>query len=113
MVTTHVLDTARGEPAHGVTVILELRQASGWAPIGRGATDEKGRVANLVDGPMSPGTYRLTFDIGTGHRGTLPHSPAAQPVWVQHLPRRLIVSASMPDLTWNRYGKSRIRLVKV
>jgi len=68
MITTHVLDTARGEPAHGVTVILELRQASGWAPIGRGATDEKGRVANLVDGPMSPGTYRLTFDIGTYHR---------------------------------------------
>jgi 5-hydroxyisourate hydrolase len=68
MITTHVLDIARGEPAQGVTVILELRQASEWAPIGRGSTDEKGRITTLVDGPMSPGTYRLTFDIGTYHR---------------------------------------------
>jgi 5-hydroxyisourate hydrolase-like protein (transthyretin family) len=28
MITTHVLDIARGEPAEGITVILELRQAS-------------------------------------------------------------------------------------
>jgi 5-hydroxyisourate hydrolase len=68
MITTHVLDIARGEPAHGITVILELRQASGWTPIGRGTTDEKGRLDTLTAGPVSPGTYRLTFDIGTFHR---------------------------------------------
>jgi 5-hydroxyisourate hydrolase len=68
MITTHVLDIARGEPAHGITVILELRQASEWTPIGRGTTDEKGRINTLTDGPVSPGTYRLTFDIGTFHR---------------------------------------------
>ncbi len=51
MITTHVLDIARGEPAEGITVILELRQASEWAPIGRGTTDEKGRVNTLTDGP--------------------------------------------------------------
>ena len=68
MITTHVLDIARGEPARGVTVILELRQASGWTPIGRGTTDEKGRVITLTEGPVSPGTYRLTFDIGSFHR---------------------------------------------
>jgi 5-hydroxyisourate hydrolase len=68
MITTHVLDIARGEPAQGITVILELRQASEWAPIGRGTTDGKGRIATLADGPLSPGTYRLTFDIGTYHR---------------------------------------------
>jgi 5-hydroxyisourate hydrolase len=63
MITTHVLDTARGVPAVGVTVILELRQASEWAPIGRGVSDEKGRVTTLTSGPLSPGTYRLTFDV--------------------------------------------------
>jgi 5-hydroxyisourate hydrolase len=68
MITTHVLDIVRGEPAQGITVILELRQASGWMPIGRGTTDEKGRVNTLTEGPVSPGTYRLTFDIGTFHR---------------------------------------------
>ena len=44
MITTHFLDIARGEPAQGITVILELRQASEWTPIGRGTTDEKGRM---------------------------------------------------------------------
>ena len=37
----------------GVTVILELRQASEWAPIGRGTTDEKGRVMTLDRRPRS------------------------------------------------------------
>jgi 5-hydroxyisourate hydrolase len=68
MITTHVLDIARGEPAEGMTVILELRQASEWTPIGRGTTDGSGRVTTLTEGPVSPGTYRLTFDIGAYHR---------------------------------------------
>ena len=68
MITTHVLDIARGEPAEGITVILERRQASEWTPIGRGTTDTKGRVTTLTDGPLAPGTYRLTFDIGAYHR---------------------------------------------
>jgi 5-hydroxyisourate hydrolase len=68
MITTHVLDIARGVPAVGVTVILELRQASAWAPIGRGQTDVNGRVDTLTEGPLGPGTYRLTFDIGSFHR---------------------------------------------
>jgi 5-hydroxyisourate hydrolase len=68
MITTHVLDIARGVPAEGITVILELRQASAWAPIGRGTTDENGRVDTLTDGALAPGTYRLTFDIGSFHR---------------------------------------------
>ena len=69
MITTHVLDIARGGPAVGVTVILEMRQASEWCPIGRGTTDENGRLATLTDGVrIAPGTYRLTFDAGAYHR---------------------------------------------
>jgi 5-hydroxyisourate hydrolase len=68
MITTHVLDIARGVPAEGITVILELRQASSWMPIGRGTTDATGRVDTLTVGPVSPGTYRLAFDIGSFHR---------------------------------------------
>jgi 5-hydroxyisourate hydrolase len=69
MITTHVLDVSRGEPAMGMTVILELRQASEWTPIGRGTTDVKGRVTTLTEGlPLAPGTYRLTFDTGAYHR---------------------------------------------
>jgi 5-hydroxyisourate hydrolase len=68
MITTDVHDISAGEPAVGMTVILEMRQASEWIPIGRGATDGKGRTV-LTDGPtVAPGTYRLTFDIAAYHR---------------------------------------------
>ena len=69
MITTHVLDTARGGPAVGVTVILEVRQGSDWNPVGRGNTDANGRVTTLTDdATIVPGTYRLTFDLATYHR---------------------------------------------
>ena len=69
MITTHVLDTSHGGPAVGLTVILEMRQASAWSPIGRGTTDGKGRLVTLTEGlPIAPGTYRLTFDTGAYHR---------------------------------------------
>jgi 5-hydroxyisourate hydrolase len=71
MITTHVLDTARGGAAVGVTVILEVRQGSDWHPVGRGSTDDSGRVTTLT-GPEAivPGTYRLTFDLATYHRAS-------------------------------------------
>ena len=69
MITTHVLDTARGGPAVGMTVILEMRHASEWSPIGRGTTDETDASPHSpTDKELAPGTYRLTFDTGTYHR---------------------------------------------
>ena len=69
MITTHVLDTARGGAAVGVTVILEVRQGSDWHPVGRGNTDDNGRVTTLTDNTsIVPGTYRLTFDLSSYHR---------------------------------------------
>jgi 5-hydroxyisourate hydrolase len=70
MITTHVLDIARGIPAAGVTVTLEMRQQGRWLPVARGSTDRDGRLMNLAgdDHPLQPGTYRLTFDTGTYQR---------------------------------------------
>jgi 5-hydroxyisourate hydrolase len=55
MISTHVLDTARGEPAAGVRIelfrddeLLALRE-----------TDADGRVRDLAD--VEPGVYRLVF----------------------------------------------------
>jgi 5-hydroxyisourate hydrolase len=74
MITTHVLDTARGVPAAGLDVTLERRHASAWSAIGRATTDAQGRVTGFSDAPGAPlatfatGTYRLTFDTGAYHR---------------------------------------------
>lgn len=70
MITTHVLDIARGMPADGVRVILEMRHQNEWIPVARGSTDHNGRLMNLMEEnhPLQPGTYRLTFDTGTYQR---------------------------------------------
>ena len=70
MITTHVLDTARGRPAVGVPIVLERATGDGWEHVGRGATDADGRLRDLIaDGaPVADGRYRLTFDTGAYFR---------------------------------------------
>jgi 5-hydroxyisourate hydrolase len=69
-ITTHVLDTARGRPASGVPVVLEIREVEGWREVGRAVTDEDGRVRQLLPAgsALTPGVYRLTFGIETYFR---------------------------------------------
>lgn len=64
-ITTHVLDTSRGQPAAGVSVTLEFLAEDGWKWLGSGRTDDDGRVRDLFGGDVLYGTYRLTFDTGT------------------------------------------------
>lgn len=54
--STHVLDTGRGEPASGVRV--ELYRADEL--VSSGETNADGRIASLAD-ELGPGTYRLVF----------------------------------------------------
>ena len=62
-ITTHVLDTARGRPAAGVSVVLEQRTAPDlWQERGRGTTDADGRARELLRAPLEAACYRLTFD---------------------------------------------------
>jgi len=69
MITTHVLDLARGVPGAGITVTLERLGGSDWKPVGSGRTDREGRLATLTDGhAVTVGTYRLTFDTAAYHR---------------------------------------------
>jgi 5-hydroxyisourate hydrolase len=66
VISTHVLDTARGHPAEGVAVTLEHEAGGRWVERGRGTTDADGRVRELLpaDTPLADGRYRLTFDTG-------------------------------------------------
>lgn len=65
MITTHVLDTAIGRPAAGVSVRLE-HAGDGARIIGEGRTDADGRLRTLVgEGvQLAAGAYRLVFDTG-------------------------------------------------
>jgi 5-hydroxyisourate hydrolase len=69
-ISTHVLDTARGKPAAGVAVTLEVAADGGWRELARGTTDVDGRVATLLPGGApAAGEYRLRFATGDYFRG--------------------------------------------
>jgi 5-hydroxyisourate hydrolase len=55
VISTHVLDTARGEPAAGVRVELYRRDEL----VASRETDADGRIRELAD--VEPGVYRLVF----------------------------------------------------
>ena len=81
--STHVLDTARGRPAAGVSVLLESASAGkAWTEVGRGVTNADGRVPSLLPAGVSlaAGSYRLTFETGAyfaaaGVQGFYPSVP--------------------------------------
>jgi 5-hydroxyisourate hydrolase len=56
-ISTHVLDAARGTPARGIRVELYRQQVL----LSAQETDDDGRIADLVQGPLQAGTYRLVF----------------------------------------------------
>ncbi len=60
-VSTHVLDTERGEPVSGLRVELYRRDVL----LSTQETDRDGRIADLVRGALEPGTYRLVFRLGS------------------------------------------------
>jgi hydroxyisourate hydrolase len=61
--STHVLDTALGEPAAGVPVRLERANDGGWVAVAAGVTDADGRLRDWVPAEhWHAGTYRLVFD---------------------------------------------------
>ncbi|MEO8359082.1 MAG: hydroxyisourate hydrolase [Vicinamibacteria bacterium] len=63
-ITTHVLDTSLGKPAANVAARLERLTDGKGEVMGSGVTNADGRIADLVDGPIDIGRYRITFDTG-------------------------------------------------
>jgi 5-hydroxyisourate hydrolase len=60
-ISTHVLDTERGEPARGLRVELYRQDVL----LSAQTTDADGRIADLVRGPLLTGSYRLVFRLPT------------------------------------------------
>jgi 5-hydroxyisourate hydrolase len=67
MISTHILDTTKGVPAAGVTVILEKKTEKGWHALGIDRTNQDGRI--VFDCPKEKGIYRLTFHIEEYFKG--------------------------------------------
>ena len=95
MISTHVLDTSRGQPAANVMVILERLATDGAALTGemsRARTDAEGRVRELLPSNASfgAGRYRLTFDTGSyfSGRGLEPFYPAVVVTFVVRDPEQ-------------------------
>ncbi|MCA9810327.1 MAG: hydroxyisourate hydrolase [Candidatus Dadabacteria bacterium] len=66
--TTHVLDTASGQPAAGVPVRLYVEEAAGagsWQLLASGITDDDGRITDLLPSShvLLEGVYRMRFNI--------------------------------------------------
>ena len=64
--TTHVLDTASGQPASGMQIELFRLESGEWVSIRTVVTNYDGRVdgALLLGMEMRAGTYRLVFHAG-------------------------------------------------
>lgn len=64
--TTHVLDTARGIPAAGISIDLYRLEAGERRKIGHAVTNDDGRTdAPLIPkGAMAAGVYELVFAVG-------------------------------------------------
>lgn len=63
-ITTHVLDTAAGVPAAGLSVTLLVADGDGgYAQVGRAVTDADGRIGSFPE--VDAGRCRLVFDTGT------------------------------------------------
>jgi 5-hydroxyisourate hydrolase len=66
--STHVLDSATGRPAVGMTVRIERAVLPGeddgpaWVSLGSAETDSDGRLRSWGDTPITAGSYRLIFD---------------------------------------------------
>jgi 5-hydroxyisourate hydrolase len=82
MITTHVLDTAAGKPASGISVVLAVHKGNEWVRIADGHTDQQGRLTKLTEGlAIAPGVYRLTFDTATYHRDVQSFFPEVQVIF--------------------------------
>ena len=62
--TTHILDTSKGKPAAGITIILYRGANDAWTELARGITNQDGRIADLLkkDSLLEYGIYKMRFE---------------------------------------------------
>jgi len=66
--STHVLDTERGEPAAGVPVALSRWDGGDLVLLSAYETNQDGRIPSFIDAPLPVGAYQLAFDVAAYFR---------------------------------------------
>ena len=63
-ITTHILDTTKGKPAAGVSIIL-FKYDAAFTEIARGQTNADGRIPDLLpkDKLLEKGIYKMRFEV--------------------------------------------------
>jgi 5-hydroxyisourate hydrolase len=90
--TTHVLDTARGRPAAGLTITLYRIEGATRIEVARMTTNADGRTDApiLPQDRFAPGTYELVFAAGSYLRAQGQEAPA--PLFLDQIPIRFGMS---------------------
>ena len=89
--STHVLDTASGRPASGVTIDLFALEGDSRRQVATEVTNKDGRTdAPLLSGDsFHVGSYELVFHIGSYFRET---ETAAEPPFLDLVPIRFTIA---------------------
>ncbi|MBB2962615.1 hydroxyisourate hydrolase [Methylobacterium sp. R2-1] len=97
--TTHVLDTATGRPAAGLTLHLVRVEGAARTHLKTVATNADGRCdAPLLSGEaMEPGTYEIAFEVGTYFARSERGSAGGPPSFLDTVPVRFLVAPEGPD----------------
>ena|SRR5215212_10212305 len=63
-ITTHILNTTKGKPAAGVTIILYRGENDLWSEIARGKTNADGRITDLLSKEvvLQKSIYKMRFE---------------------------------------------------
>jgi 5-hydroxyisourate hydrolase len=63
-ITSHVLDTSKGKPAEGITLVLYQGGNDEWKEMSRSVTNADGRTPSPVNGEQSlqEGIYKIRFE---------------------------------------------------
>ncbi len=63
-ITTHILDTTKGKPAEGVTIVLYGGENDEWTELARAKTNSDGRITDLLnkDDLLQYGIYKMRFE---------------------------------------------------
>ncbi|WP_116132331.1 hydroxyisourate hydrolase [Tropicimonas sp. IMCC34043] len=92
--TTHVLDTARGCPAEGISIALYRVTGNSHRKIAEAVTNADGRTDQpiLPEDRFEPGTYELVFSTGDYLRRT--GQAGAEPLFLDQVPLRFGMAAA-------------------